>query len=222
MRICHSTALRVMIPNSSRPLATAIRPSDRSDGDHVPQTTRRRFAARLNDQQGFTLIELLVVIAIIGILAAIALAVFGRQADKGKDAGAKSAVNNLVRLVQECDASQDTGNDFRQCDSAVRTLNGDPTSPRSLGTTGLDIAQERPTEAATNNCPSFNQVSALTVVFTNGDVRVVNARPGCFTVMGVSDSGNRFWYQRQTTGVITRDCTTRGVNGCPSNGQWAG
>ena len=51
------------------------------------------------DQRGFTLVETLVVIMIIGILAAVALAVFGSQRTKAHDAEAKSGATLVTTAL---------------------------------------------------------------------------------------------------------------------------
>jgi|SRR5689334_20699428 len=65
------------------------------------------------EESGFTMPELLVVVVIIGILAAIALAVFTTQKQKGHDADAKSNASALVTAVDTCYV--ETGN-FTACD----------------------------------------------------------------------------------------------------------
>jgi type IV pilus assembly protein PilA len=66
-----------------------------------------------SEERGFTMPELLVVVIIIGVLAAIALAVFTSQKEKGHDADAKSNASALVTLVDSCYV--ETGN-FTACD----------------------------------------------------------------------------------------------------------
>jgi prepilin-type N-terminal cleavage/methylation domain-containing protein len=159
-------------------------------------------------EAGFTLIELLVVIILVGILAALALAVFLRQADKGRDAGAKSDVTNLVHSVQACNAGRNDREDFRDCDT-----------PGELEGTGLPISSDGPTEISSGDC---SDPAPADTVHAPGTVRVSEAGQDCFVVLGLSASGNRFWYVKHNGGSFTRDCETHGVNGCPSDGQWAG
>ncbi len=55
---------------------------------------------RSREDEGFSLIELLVVIAIIGILAAIAIAVFSSQRNSARDASVKSDINSAAKVIE--------------------------------------------------------------------------------------------------------------------------
>jgi prepilin-type N-terminal cleavage/methylation domain-containing protein len=176
---------------------------DVSDADHGRLMMRHRIARRLAGERGFTLIELLVVVILVGILASIALAVFLNQQDKGRDSGAKSDVNNLARLVQACNAGRDV-DDFRSCDTEAdleATIPIDPAAPT----------------AVSGDCGDGDPGAVL-----QARARVAMAGKECFVVVGMSKSGNKFWFVKHDDGDVVRDCTTHGVNGCPPDGDWAG
>ena len=102
------------------------------------------------EERGFTLPELLVVIVIIGILAAIALALFTGQKEKGQDADAKSNASALVVAVDSCYV--ETGN-FIDCDGKGA---GD-----GLNNTGLPIGTGKGQVSVTASTVDTFKVTAI-------------------------------------------------------------
>jgi type IV pilus assembly protein PilA len=83
---------------------------------------------RLSGEAGFTLIEILIVIVILGILAAIALAMFTSQKDKANDADAKSNAAGLAAAMKSCYVETQ---DYNDCDGSGAT--------DKLGLTGMPM-----------------------------------------------------------------------------------
>lgn len=89
---------------------------------------------QLRAEQGFSLIEVLVVMLVIGILAAIAIPAFLGQEKKADDSHAKSDVNRVAKMVEECKLDESS---YAACDEQSE-LDGAPgitwgTTPGTAG-----------------------------------------------------------------------------------------
>jgi type IV pilus assembly protein PilA len=161
--------------------------------DWGPMHTIVRIARRrLKQESGFTLIEILIVVVILGILAAIALAMFTTQKDKGHDADAKSNAAGLSAAMKSCYVET---SDYNDCDGSG---SGD-----KLGLTGLPMGSAAGEVSVNVSSASSFVVTAISKASNAG---------GTHKFM-VTDSGG---------GPLTRSCTVGSGNdggGCHS-GSW--
>ncbi len=156
------------------------------------RTAARNARARLNAEAGFTLIEVLIVVVIIGILSAIALAMFTTQQDKASDADAKSNASGLAAAMKVCYVDTQ---DYNDCDGVGAT--------DKLGQTGLPMGSGAGQVSVSVGSTSSFVITAISKA-TNG------GGPHKFMV---SESGS---------GPLTRTCSVGSGNdggGCHS-GSW--
>jgi prepilin-type N-terminal cleavage/methylation domain-containing protein len=172
----------------------------------------RPIAHRLQrEERGFTLPELLVVMIVVGLLAAIAYAVFLGQRTKAKDAEAKDNVAALAVNVESCRVESA---DFKVCDTKAE-----------LKETGLpldDGVTPDLTCAAVTGVPPQTPPGA-------GKVAVIGSGTDCYLIMGQTDDGHTFWLLHAGDPPVKRYCTPPGPGGChedpstgdPTVGSWS-
>jgi prepilin-type N-terminal cleavage/methylation domain-containing protein len=168
-----------------------------------------RVARRLRDERGFTLIELLVVSIIIGLLAAIAYAVFLGQQTKAHDAQAKDAVSTLRVHVQSCFEEADT---FASCTTAA-----DIDDPSVQLDTGVTPASDCSADPGPSDSYSPDPQPGM--------VAVMAASSDCYMLEATSGDGHLFWILLRPGDSVTRGCVPPGQGGCsttsdPSVGDW--
>jgi type II secretory pathway pseudopilin PulG len=144
---------------------------------------------------------------IIGILAAIAYAVFLGQQTKANDAQAKDAASALALDVQSCFTD---GDDYTACDTATELDDASLSYDTSVTPRG--------------NC-NGDPVNGFAGKPANGKVAVLAAKSNCYLLAARSKQGGLFWVLQTATSAATRGCVPPGQGGCvatsdPSVGSW--
>ena len=140
---------------------------------------------------------------IIGILAAIAYAVFIGQKTKANDAAAKDNAAALGVDVQSCFQQNDS---YASCNTqAAMEDNGLPYD--TSVTAGSDC--------------TLDPTTGFGGKPDNGKVAVLATGSDCYLLAARSRDGGLFWIVRLGGGVAERACAPPGQGGCSSNGAWS-
>jgi prepilin-type N-terminal cleavage/methylation domain-containing protein len=156
---------------------------------------------RLAEERGFTLVEVLTVAIIIGLLAAIAYAVFLGQRTKAHDGAAKDAVATLGVDMESCFTDND---DYTDC-----------TTEDAIG----DAALHFDTVMVAADCDADPGPSDSYDDPDPGKVAVLAASRDCYLLQATSEDGHLFWILKRSGDAPTRGCVPPGQGGCQSVGD---